>query len=58
MDRDSHDVARDHRLLKLYFRHEGQPDRSSWHYLQEMRWMRRHYRRTRRRGALVKNGLY
>jgi len=56
--RDVHDVARDHRLLKIYFKQEGRPDLASRHYLEEMRWMRRHYRETGQWGRLVGSILY
>ncbi len=41
--RDPRDIARDHRVLKIYFKQEGRLDRSSKHYLDEMRSMRKHY---------------
>ena len=40
--RDHHDIARDHRVLKIYFKQEGRLDQSSKHYLDEMRTMRRY----------------
>ncbi len=41
--RDYRDIARDHRVLKIYFKQEGRLDRSSNHYLKEIRSMRRYY---------------
>jgi hypothetical protein len=41
--RDLRDIARDHRVLKIYFKQEGRLDRSSKHYLSEMRSMRKYY---------------
>ncbi|MFX0168288.1 MAG: pentapeptide repeat-containing protein [Candidatus Hodarchaeota archaeon] len=41
--RDARDVARDHRVLKIYFKQEGRLDLSSKHYLREMRSMRHYY---------------
>ena len=43
IQRDSRDVARDHRVLKIYFKQEGRLDLSSKNYLSEMRSMRRYY---------------
>jgi hypothetical protein len=40
--RDHRDIARDHRVLKIYFKQEGRLDRSSKHYLEEMRTMRKY----------------
>lgn len=41
--RDPRDIARDHRVLKIYFKQEGRLDQSSKHYLDEMRTMRQYY---------------
>lgn len=41
--RDPRDIARDHRVLKIYFKQEGRLDRCSKHYLEEMRTMRQYY---------------
>jgi hypothetical protein len=41
--RDFRDIARDHRVLKIYFKQEGRLDRSSKHYLNEMRSMRKYF---------------
>lgn len=41
--RDPRDIARDHQVLKIYFKQEGRLDQSSSHYLSEMRKMRQYY---------------
>lgn len=41
--RNARDIARDHRVLKIYFKQEGRLDQSSPHYLNEMRGMRNFY---------------
>jgi hypothetical protein len=41
--RNPRDIARDHRVLKIYFKQEGRLDESSKQYLSEMRSMRKHY---------------
>ncbi len=41
--RDHRDIVRDHRVLKIYCKQEGRLDRSSKHYLSEMRSMRKNY---------------
>ncbi len=41
--RNARDIARDHRVLKIYFKQEGRLDLSSKHYLNEMRSTRQSY---------------